>query len=167
MKKGEDMSLPPSIATRSSRAVASNASTGYSRGLDGVQGKVGLGSLYGSAGGGFSENSLAASGGLSMSGAGRLSEALILAALSKRLHKFQYCYEKALLGDPQLAGNIMMEWVIHPGGQATSVRVVRSQLNRSALHSCIGSEISTIRFPSPQGGSVTVKYPFNFSSTSL
>ncbi len=151
------------IDTKSSRTINAAVGAGYYRGDYRVMGKVSVGSL--SSGGSFGDS--LSSGGLSLGGSGRISEAALLNALAKRLQQFQYCYEKSLLRDAQLAGNIVMEWTISTSGGAFNIKVVKSQLNRSDLHSCIASEIGKIRFPSPTGGSVIVKYPFNFSSTSL
>lgn len=131
-----------------------------------VRGKVAIADLYGK-GGNEVGGALSAEGGMTLSGEGTLPEGLIEKALAKRLERFQYCYEKALLSDPTLAGTIKMQWTIVPGGRATGPKVVRSQLNHKGLHECISRELSQITFPSPKGGSVTVTKPFSFSSTTL
>ena len=102
-----------------------------------------------------------------MTGLGRINQDAIEKALAKRLERFQYCYEKALLSDATLAGNIMMGWTISAGGRPGSIRVVKSQMNNSKLNACMTKEIRAIRFPSPKGGIVKIKFPFNFTSSSL
>lgn len=102
-----------------------------------------------------------------MNGPGQIPESAIEKIMAKYVSKFQYCYEKALLADGSLAGNILMQWTIGPDGTSSDVKVVRSQLNNSGLHSCIIKELSRIRFPSPSGGAVTIKYPLAFSSATL
>jgi hypothetical protein len=143
---------------------------GGGKGLNKVLGKVSLNSLYGEggdgAGGGEMGDALGKSG-ISMSGGGSIDEKLIMAALAKRLDRLQYCYEKSLLSNPSLSGNIMMEWGISTSGSVSNVKVVKSQMNNSGLHSCISREIAKIPFPAAQGGTVMIKYPFNFSNTSL
>ncbi len=156
------------ITTKGSRNIAGvNLVTGSdlreAKSLNRVQARVSIANLRntGNFGGGYMD------GGLSVSGKGRLDESAIMKAIQRHLQKLQYCYEKALLRNPSLAGNIMMGWSISGGGRASSVKVVRSQLKNAKLHGCISSEIARIRFPKPKGGSVRIKYPFSFSSSNL
>lgn len=161
------------ITTNSARGMSSDTGVtgGYGAGgkgkaLNEVQGRVSLAALY-DANAGESMGSSLGGGGLTMSGQGSIPEGLLMKILSKHLDKFQYCYEKALLTNASLGGNVMMQWTIAPGGKASSPKVVQSQLNHSGLHHCVASELLKIRFPSPSGGAVTIKYPFTFTSSSL
>ena len=103
----------------------------------------------------------------SISGSGKVSDAAILKILEKNMQKFQYCYEKALLKNASLAGQLTMEWTIETSGSTTHVKVVKSQLNNGSLHQCMNTELSRISFPNPKGGAVIVKYPFAFSSSQI
>lgn len=155
------------IKTRSSRTIATDAGFGSpkGKGLNDVQGKVSLTELYNAGSGGgsaFGEGT-----GLALSGPGDLSEAEIEKALSKFLGKFQFCYEKALLTDSSLAGNIRMQWTINENGSASGTKVLNSQMNNSALHSCIQGVLKDIPFPRPKGGPVTAKKIFSFKSSTL
>ncbi|MDR3607065.1 MAG: AgmX/PglI C-terminal domain-containing protein [Oligoflexia bacterium] len=155
------------IATRGSRNVASTGLSGkHGKGLNEVQGKVSLSALYGN-GSGDELASAAGGASVSVSGPGKISDAAIEKTLAKYLQKFQYCYEKALLTDSTLAGTIQMQWTIAVGGSVSNVHVVRSALNNAGLHSCLTRELSKITFPSPSGGSVVVKKPFTFQSTTI
>lgn len=165
MAKNVGTSSNGPIETTSSRSIASEAGIkGRSKGLNEVQGKVSLAALYGN-GGGSAGSSVA--GGMSVSGPGTLEDSSILKTLSKYLEKFQYCYEKALLTNPNIAGTLTMEWTIGNGGGTSGAKVVRSELNSDSLHSCMSRELHKIKFQPPKGGSVIVKYPFSFSSSSL
>ncbi len=160
---GDSASGP--IDTTSARSVASESGIkGRSKGLNEVQGKVTLAALYGS--GGASAGS-SVTGGMSVSGPGNLEDSSILKTLSKYLDKFQYCYEKLLLSKPTAAGTLTMEWTIGTAGATSGAKVVRSELSDEKLHSCMSKELGKIRFQPPRGGSVIVKYPFSFSSSSL
>lgn len=154
------------IKTRSSRTIATDAGFGspQGKGLNDVQGKVSLTELYnaGSGGSAFGEGQ-----GLSLSGPGDLSEAEIEKALAKFLGKFQFCYEKALLTDSSLAGNIRMQWTINENGSANNTKVLNSQMNHPALHGCIQGVLRGISFPRPRGGPVTAKKIFSFKSSTL
>jgi len=146
------------------RAIGTISTTGKGarggRFVEGVQSKVASNDL--SAGGvGFD------TGGLRTSGDGSIDQALIERTLAKYMAKFQYCYERSLLTEPTLAGNVSFSWNLTSSGKAEHVQVVKSQLNHAGLHGCIEKVISAVKFPSPKGGTVTVKYPFNFSSTSI
>ena len=155
------------IDTKAARNIDGSVALKGGRGkaLNAVQGKVSINGLYAEGGGDLS--GALTSSGLTVSGEGSIPESLLLKVLSKYLEKFQYCYEKALLTDASLAGNVMMQWTIEPSGSATAVKVVRTQINNAGFEHCMAEQITKIHFPSPKGGSVTVKYPFAFSSSSL
>ncbi len=165
LNKLSKVSGDTNIKTKSARSIASDAgiSDPKGKGLNDVQGKVSLNELYGSGkGGGFEEGS-----GLSLSGPGDLSEAAIEKALTKFLARFQFCYEKSLLSDSSLSGNIRLQWTIDTRGTVSSSKVINSQMKNAALHSCILGVLKEIPFPAPKGGSVVAKKTFSFKSSSL
>ena len=160
------------ISTKNARNVASDTGLagsygkgGKGKGLNEVQGKVALNNLYDPSG--DMGSALGGASGMQMSGQGSINEGLILKLLQKYQERFNYCYEKALLSAPTIAGNLVMQWTIGPSGKATDIKVVRSQLNHPGLHSCMQHELGKIPFPSPQGGPVSIKFPFSFSSSAL
>lgn len=165
------------INTKSARNIASStgiadgnpggSAGGRGKALNDVQGRVSLNALYTGSGDGTEIGKSLGGGGLSMAGEGSIPESVLMKILSKHLQKFQYCYEKALLSNSSLAGNLTMQWTIVGSGQSKDIKVVRSQLNNGGLHNCISKELASISFPQPKGGSVMIKYPFSFSSTSL
>ncbi len=170
--EGAASSYSGPIETRGIRSVKSAVygdGRGYGGGgksLNSVQGTVTTRALRGS-NRGHVGGALTASGGLSLSGKGKVSEALIQKALNKRIARLTYCYEKALLTDSSLAGTIKMQWTIQPGGAVQSVKVVRSELNNSKLHRCLVREIEKTPFPKPKGGTATVQYPFKFKASTI
>jgi hypothetical protein len=156
------------IETSSARAMTANINVSGSKTMNEVQGRVAIASLASGADPSTSgiESELTSKG-ISVGGDGSLSQSEIEKALSKHLQRFQYCYEKALLSDASLAGHILAQWTIGGGGAVSNISIVRSQLNNTGLHQCLMTEISKVKFSSPQGGSVVVKYPFAFSSTPM
>lgn len=147
-----------------------NLEGGKGKGLNNVQGQVSLQQLHSDEAGEGIGEALGGSSAVSVTGQGQMSEALIEKILAKHLAKFQYCYEKALLSDPALSGQIKFQWTIAPGGSVSGVKVVSSGsgMNNAKLHSCISSEIGRISFsPGPTGGSVVIQHPFAFSASSL
>jgi outer membrane biosynthesis protein TonB len=153
------------IKTKSSRGIASQLSFGKNKGLNDVQGKVSLGELVSKSG--DPGSALGGGKGLEMSGPGEMSESQIEKALAKFLPKFQYCYEKALLSDAGLSGNLMVQWSITTSGTVTDSRIIKSQMNNNDLHKCILKVLKGVPFPKPKGGTVIVKKTFAFSSASM
>ena len=153
------------ITTKSGRNIASKLSFGKGKALNDVQGKVTAGELTskdGSIG-----NALGGGKGLDLSGPGSLTESQIEKALSAFLKRFQYCYEKSLMSDSSLTGNLVVQWTINAGGRASNSRVVKSQLNNGDLHACVLKILGEVPFPKPKGGEVIVKKTFTFSSSSM
>jgi hypothetical protein len=101
---------------------------------------------------------------LQSAGSGRLSRAQIQKVINEHVAQVQACYERNLMRDRSLAGKITFDWVIAPTGAVASVRVRSSTMAGSTVSTCIMQEIRGWTFPTPEGGSVAVTYPFIFSA---
>jgi Ca-activated chloride channel family protein len=91
---------------------------------------------------------------------GDLDKAIIRRYIKRQINKVQYCYEKALLGHPDLAGTIVVKFTISATGH-----VVESTAAGLAadVDKCVAGVIATIEFPAAHGGgNVQVNYPFTF-----
>ena len=151
------------IRTSSARGVGGDIKfKGRNKGLNDVQGKVSLGGL--GKGTGFAG---LGGKGVEVSGQGTLSDSAIEKALAKFLSRFQYCYEKSLLSDASLGGQVTVKWTITESGKTSGAKVVKSAMNNEALHSCIIKVLGEVPFPKPKGGAVEVKKAFSFSSSAL
>ena len=95
---------------------------------------------------------------------GRLSRSQVQEVLNKRLGRIQGCYERELLSSPDLSGKITFEWTVTEGGRVDGARVRASSLGSPKVANCILKILRGLRFPSPEGGSVVVSYPFIFRS---
>ena len=82
------------------------------------------------------------------------------------MRSIQDCYERELKRDPGLAGRIEIEFTIGEGGRVEEATVVGNTMGSDAVGSCIVGRIRRWRFPKPNGGSVTVSYPFIFTASS-
>lgn len=92
--------------------------------------------------------------------AGELDRNLIRRYIKRNLAKLSYCYEKALLVTPDLAGTVATRFVIGPRGTVTSVEASGVAPEVSA---CVAEVLRAIEFPKPRGGGqVEVTYPFDF-----
>lgn len=101
---------------------------------------------------------------LQTAGSGRLSRAQITKVVNEHAAQIQACYEKALIRDRALSGKITFDWEISPSGSVTGVRVRSSTMAGSDVSSCVLQQIRTWTFPTPEGGAVSVTYPFIFSA---
>jgi hypothetical protein len=97
-------------------------------------------------------------------GEGTLDRGEIQKVVNAHLYQIQGCYERQLAKDPSLSGKVFLDWVIGTSGGVSSVRIGRSTIRSVETVTCIQSAIQSWKFPQPQGGSVTVTYPFAFSS---
>ncbi len=75
----------------------------------------------------------------------------------------QHCYERELQTDPELAGNLTMNWRVELDGSSSNVMVVESSLNHQGVEGCISRTIERMRFDEPDGGMCDINYPFVFT----
>ncbi len=95
---------------------------------------------------------------------GRLDRGEIQKVVNAHLAQVQACYERQLMKNSGLSGKVSFRWVISPTGSVASVRVAQSSIPSTEVISCIQSAIGGWQFPAPDGGSVTVTYPFGFTT---
>ena len=95
---------------------------------------------------------------------GRLAPEIIRRIVRQNLPKVRYCYENRLRSDPTLQGRITVRFVIGADGSVTSSSDAGSTLRDPATMSCVLAAFRSLTFPRPQGGSVSVTYPFIFNS---
>ncbi len=92
---------------------------------------------------------------------GKLDKDVIRRVIRRKLPRIRYCYEKALLKQPTLAGTVRATFVISPSGTVTQAEVKGFD---ALVDACIATTLRSMQFPKPRGGgSVTVRYPFTFA----
>lgn len=96
--------------------------------------------------------------------AGTYDKNVIHAVIKRHLARIRYCYEKQLQRDPKLAGKLIIEFKIDENGNVTVARVASSTLGDPTAETCIVAEFKKLRFPAPEDGTVTVKYPMVFKA---
>jgi hypothetical protein len=123
-----------------------------------------LGGLTGPAGGGGKIRGAVKSAGAPVTRGGILDAAAVQRVVSAHLAAIQGCYERQLLKDPGLQGKITFDWDVAPSGSVSSARMVSSTMGTggSTVAACIVAEIRRWKFPSPVGGTASVRYPFIF-----
>ena len=94
---------------------------------------------------------------------GSLDSESIARVVRSRMRMVQDCYERELKRDPSLTGKIEIEFTIGEDGAVAEARVATNKMGSDEVAQCIVSRIQRWRFPKPQGGSVTVNFPFIFA----
>ncbi len=97
-------------------------------------------------------------------GGGSLARDLIAKVINNHLGEVQACYERALLKESGLSGQLVFEWTIDTSGRVSAIKVTRATLRSASVQNCIVSSLARWVFPKPSGGNVVVSYPFMFQS---
>lgn len=69
------------------------------------------------------------------------------------------CYEAGLLRDPDVRGQVTIDFTIAPDGRVQASEIAASEVP-AAVAECIRFGLLTFRFPPPRCGEVKVRYPF-------
>lgn len=76
----------------------------------------------------------------------------------------RYCYEVEANRQPSLQGTVTVNWRIGLSGRVSGARIVSSSLRNGRAEGCILRQIRRMQFPEPDGGEVSVTFPFIFQS---
>lgn len=97
---------------------------------------------------------------------GELDKETVRRYIQTKMNQIRWCYQQEVQKNPDLAGQVKMQWVILPTGNTAGVKVAESSINSPEVERCVADRIMTWRFPSPKGGNaVQVWYPFIFRVT--
>ncbi len=99
-------------------------------------------------------------------GTGVLDTNSIAKVVGRRKGAVKSCYEKQLKRNPKLAGKVKVQFTILESGRVGQARVVEDTTGDPAVGTCIANAMKRWRFPKPDGGSVTVAFPFVFAPSS-
>ena len=99
-------------------------------------------------------------------GTGSLDPSAIGKVVKRRVKAIKTCYEKQLKRNPSLAGKVKVQFTILGSGRVGEVQALENTMGETAVAQCIVSRVKRWRFPKPDGGSVTVAFPFVFSPSS-
>ena len=92
-----------------------------------------------------------------------LARAEIRAVVRSHIEEVRRCYHSGLVQDRTLAGRVVLDFMIEPGGAVADAVVAESELPPSAeaVQECIRIAATKWTFPAPpNGGKVGVTYPF-------
>lgn len=96
---------------------------------------------------------------------GMIPKDLIRGVIQQHLGEVKQCYLGQLQQNKDLAGRVMVYFIIGIDGKVTESHIQESSLKSSACEKCITDTVRGWLFPRPQGGKVEVSYPFVFASS--
>ncbi|MBU1242857.1 AgmX/PglI C-terminal domain-containing protein [Myxococcota bacterium] len=121
----------------------------------GIGGGGGLGGKLGPIGGGGRRGVSMREGAAQVSG--KLDPNEVRAVIRAHRNEVHHCYQKGLLQNDKLAGNVRVVFLINPAGRAQECRV-EENLAVAEVGNCICGRLTTWRFPQPEGGLAKISY---------
>jgi hypothetical protein len=95
---------------------------------------------------------------------GPLASEEIVAVVAGHQRELEYCYDRRLTTEPELAGQVDVMFVVSGIGTVASARVASSSANDPALENCVAVWFLGMQFPAPtRGQRVVVRYPLLFT----
>jgi hypothetical protein len=94
---------------------------------------------------------------------GRLAPEIIQRIVRGSFSKYRACYEASLGKDPDLRGRVSVRFVIGTDGKVARAEDAGSDLRDRGVVQCVLKAFTSLSFPSPEGGTVTVVYPLQLS----
>jgi hypothetical protein len=94
---------------------------------------------------------------------GSLSPTIIEKTVAAGRHQIRMCYELALRRNQLARGSMEWRWVIDSRGRASELNLIKSSIKDDDMVKCVRDKIASWKFPAPDGGSVEVRYPFEFT----
>lgn len=94
---------------------------------------------------------------------GSLSKGVIVRVFTEHADQLKYCYDKQVLRNPGLAGQVVLKFVINGEGRTTAASVAETSLRNPNVEQCLSTKVKTFVFAQVQGGGiVVVNYPLTF-----
>lgn len=94
---------------------------------------------------------------------GGLSEEVVRREVRRRMPRVRYCYQKGLMLNPTLAGQITTTFTISKEGKVTSISEKSVDIGDKGVVTCIEKTFQTIAFPTSSDAATQVVYPIAFA----
>jgi hypothetical protein len=94
--------------------------------------------------------------------AGIIDETALEKAIASGRFQLKLCFELALRRNQAATGTMEWQWRIDTRGEISALALTKSTLKDDELVHCVRSRIAKWKLPKPKGGSVEVRYPFEF-----
>jgi hypothetical protein len=123
----------------------------------------GIGVGYGRPGGGYKPRpvSVREPGGVTTNG--HLPPEVIQRIVRQNFGRFSFCYQNGLKTNPNLEGRVTVKFVIGRDGGVQLAADGGSDIPDQGVKQCVVSGFSSLSFPPPDNGVVTVVYPLMFT----
>ena len=72
------------------------------------------------------------------------------------------CYESSAARKKNLAGKVVVHFVISDEGKISEASVKEASLDDEGLKTCVVTAVKSWRFPKPKHGPVAINFPFQF-----
>lgn len=100
-------------------------------------------------------------------GIGKLDPSKIQRVVGRNSRRLKGCYENELKKNPSLQGVVKVRFTIEVTGRVSKSKTIQNTMGSGAVAKCIENNIKRWRFKNkPQGGSITIAYPFYFTPSS-
>jgi hypothetical protein len=94
---------------------------------------------------------------------GRLPPEIVQRIVRQNSGRFRACYEAGLRDNPALAGRVAVKFMIGRDGSVTAALDGGSDLPNASVTQCMIRNFMNLSFPQPEGGTVSVVYPFQLA----
>jgi hypothetical protein len=94
---------------------------------------------------------------------GKLPAEVIQRVVRGNYGRYRHCYENGLRANAALAGTVTVKFVIAKSGEISQRSIASTDLDDAAVVACILQGFSSLQFPTPESGVVTVVYPLQFA----
>jgi hypothetical protein len=94
---------------------------------------------------------------------GTLTQEEISKVIQNYLGQIQYCYEREIQRQPDLAGKLRVNFTIGLTGRVTQAGIQSTTLNSPPVETCVTGVFRRMPFPSPGGTVVEAVYPLTFN----
>ena len=92
-----------------------------------------------------------------------LAKDVIARVIRLKFSEIKFCYEKSLQQSPDLAGKLVVLFVIDATGTVSEANVAEATIEDPALETCVLNRVRRWKFPEPRGGGVvSVTHPWFF-----
>ncbi len=95
---------------------------------------------------------------------GRLAPEIVRRVVRQSYGRLRQCYLHVLQASPGAEGRVTVRFLIGSDGAVSAVQVTENTTGVASLGACVAAAFRSMSFPSPDGGSVTVTYPFVFNA---
>lgn len=93
---------------------------------------------------------------------GRLPPEIIQRIVRANFGRFRACYQALLQQNPQEHGRLAVRFIIERDGTVKRATTTSSTFTSATFKRCVSRSFTTLKFPQPVGGRVTVIYPLVF-----